>query len=90
MARVFAEYHPHSHFKWLAYSVAGAATLATAYMRQAAGEHFLSDILLGATIGTLSGILTPQLHQHTIIKNKRLGIYPFSGLRKGFTAIYHL
>ncbi|HMC87761.1 MAG TPA: phosphatase PAP2 family protein [Chitinophagaceae bacterium] len=90
MARVYADYHPDSHFKWLAYGAASAATVATAYMRQAAGEHFLSDILLGTTIGTLSGILTPELHQNKLLKNQRLSIYPLSDQGKGFTAIYRL
>jgi membrane-associated phospholipid phosphatase len=90
MARVYADYHPDSHFRWVAYSAAGAATIATAYMRQAAGEHFLSDILLGTAVGTLSGILTPALHQHKLIKNQRLSIFPFGSQGGGLTAIYRL
>jgi membrane-associated phospholipid phosphatase len=90
VARVFADYHPRSKFKWLYYSIAGAATVATGYMRQAAGEHFLSDILLGTTVGTLSGLLTPSLHRHKLIKSQRLGFYPFSGHSNGLTALYRL
>jgi membrane-associated phospholipid phosphatase len=90
MAHVFADYHPDSHFKWVAYSIASATTVATAYMRQAAGEHFMSDILLGTAVGTLSGLLTPALHQHKLIKNQRLSIFPFGTHGEGLTALYRL
>jgi len=87
IARVYADYHPDSHFKWVGYTLAGAATVATGYMRQAAGEHFLSDILLGTAVGTLSGILTPSLHQRKLIKNQRLSLLPFGGHSNGGNCI---
>lgn len=90
VARVLADYYPNSHYKWLYYSIAGAATVTTAYLRQAAGEHFLSDILVGTTVGTLSGLLTPSLHKIKILNNQRLSILPFSGRSSGFAAVYHL
>jgi membrane-associated phospholipid phosphatase len=90
IARVFSEYHPESRIKWLYYTVAGAATFTTAYLRQAAGEHFLSDILLGTAVGTLSGLLTPSLHQHKLIKNQRLSVLPFGGHGAGLVAVYRL
>ena len=90
MARVLADYHPDSKFKWLYYGIAGAATATTAYLRQAAGEHFPSDLLLGAAVGTLSGILTPSFHQHKLIKNQKLSIFPVSGHGGGLTAFYRL
>lgn len=90
IARLFSDYHPESGIRWLFYSVAGAATVTTAYLGQVAGEHFLSDILLGATVGTLSGLLTPSLHKHKKI-NQRLSILPFGGHNSsGLTAFYHL
>lgn len=90
IARVLADYHPESHYKWLYYSAAGIITAGTGYMRQAAGEHFLSDILLGTAVGTLSGLLIPSLHKHTVIKNQRLSIFPSGPSGAGFTAIYRL
>ncbi|MES1222793.1 MAG: phosphatase PAP2 family protein [Bacteroidota bacterium] len=89
-ARVLADYHPESRFKWLYYSVAGAATIATGYMRQAAGEHFLSDILVGTTVGTLSGLLTPALHKNKLFKNQRMALLPFGGQGAGLTVLYRL
>jgi len=90
IARVLSEYHPESRIKWLYYSIAGAATFTTAYLRQAAGEHFPSDILLGMAVGTLSGLLTPSLHQHKLIKNQRLSVLPFGVHGAGLAAIYRL
>ena len=90
VARVLDDYYPNSKFKWGYYGIAAATTVATGYMRQAAGEHFLSDILLGAAVGTLSGILTPSLHQRKLIKNQRLTLIPFGGTGAGFSAFYRL
>lgn len=90
MARVIADYHPESHYKWLYYSIAGAATATTAYFRQAAGEHFPSDILLGAVVGTLSGLLTPSLHKNKLFNSQRLSILPYGGINNGIAVLYHL
>src|ERR1051326_2488519 len=63
MAHVYADYHPDSKVKWLMYTLAGAATGYTAYMRYRGGQHFPSDILLGITQGTLTGLLVPHFHK---------------------------
>ena len=90
MARVYADYHPDSKFKWVMYGVAGAATLVTGYLRHRAGEHFPSDILVGTVIGTASGLLTPKLHQAKLIKNQKLTILPFAGRSQGLALLYKL
>ena len=69
--------------------LAGAATGATAYMRHAAGQHFPTDILLGITQGTLTGILVPHFHKIKIIKDPNLSIMPYStGKSSGFALNY--
>jgi membrane-associated phospholipid phosphatase len=99
MARTWADYHPESRWKWAVYSAAGVVTGLTGYWRHRAGEHFPSDILLGAAIGTASGLLMPVLHRVRLIKDQHLTILPFTGLRQGLamsgrsqglTAIYKL
>lgn len=90
MAKVYADYHPDSKLKWVFYSTAGALTAATGLMRNLAGMHFLSDVLLGATVGTLSGILVPSLHKIKPGKTPHLTILPFGGTGAGFTAIYRI
>jgi membrane-associated phospholipid phosphatase len=90
MAKVYADYHPESKLKWVFYAGAGAMTAATGVMRNLAGMHFLSDVLLGATVGTLSGILVPGLHKIKPGKTPHLTILPFGGTGAGFTAYYRL
>jgi len=90
MAKVYADYHPDSKLKWVFYTGAGALTAATGVMRNLAGMHFLSDVLLGATVGTLSGLLVPGLHKIKPGKMPHLTILPFGGTGAGFTAIYKL
>ncbi len=90
MAKVYADYHPDSKLKWVFYAGAGAMTAATGIMRNLAGMHFLSDVLLGATVGTLSGIFVPGLHKIKPGKTPHLTILPFGGTGAGFTAIYRI
>lgn len=90
MASVYEQYHPDSKFKWVMYGVAGAATLGTGILRNRAGEHFPSDILVGTVVGTLSGLLTPRLHQTKLINNRRLSILPFAGRSQGVALLYKL
>ena len=76
VAKVFADYHPESRFKWAFYSGAAAVTALTGYLRHEAGEHFPSDIALGTVVGTLSGLLTPSLHKVKVINTQHLTILP--------------
>lgn len=90
MASAYADYHPDSKLKWVMYGVAGVATLGTGYLRNRAGEHFPSDVLVGTLVGTLSGLLTPRFHQTRLIKNQRLSIFPFAGRSQGVALLYKL
>jgi membrane-associated phospholipid phosphatase len=89
-AQVWADYHPESKAKWVWYGLAGAATGATAWMRYQGGQHFPSDILLGITQGTLTGLLVPKLHKTRLIKDPNLSITPFTGLSHGLAVRYKL
>ena len=87
-AKVYADYHPHSSFRWVLYGIAIGATGTTGYLRHRAGKHFPTDIILGTAIGTLSGILVPQLHKTKKLQDKRVHIFPFTGESHGVAAIY--
>jgi membrane-associated phospholipid phosphatase len=76
-AKIYADYHPNSDFRYVFYGAAIAATGATVYLRHIAGKHFPSDLFTGVTIGTLSGILVPQFHKINKNKDRQLGILPF-------------
>lgn len=89
MAKVYSDYYPDSKVKWIFYSVAGLATGGIAYFRHRGGFHFPSDILLGITQGTLTGILVPHFHKNPLIKNPNVKIMPYSnGESNGLALIY--
>jgi membrane-associated phospholipid phosphatase len=88
IARTYADYHPDSRYKWAFYGGAAALTALTGYWRNLAGEHFPTDITLGAAVGVASGLLTPALHRVKLLHNSRLSLLPFSAHGSGLTAIY--
>jgi membrane-associated phospholipid phosphatase len=91
MAKVFNDYHPDSKWKWVAYGGAAAATLGMGYMRLEAGKHFPSDILIGAIVGTASGLLTPTLHKNHDAKKQKWTVMPdMTNNGAGFSFNYKL
>jgi membrane-associated phospholipid phosphatase len=76
-AKVFADYYPDSKYKYLLYGVAIAGTGATAYLRHIAGKHFPTDLATGITLGTLCGILVPQLHKYKNVKERNMTLLPY-------------
>ncbi len=66
-AKVYADMHPNSRFKPLMWTGAALLPATVGLFRYKSGKHYLTDILTGYAIGTLVGILVPQLHK---IKNK--------------------
>ncbi|RYY55324.1 MAG: phosphatase PAP2 family protein [Chitinophagaceae bacterium] len=86
MAKVYSDYHPEMNNKWILYTVAGAATATTGYLRMRAGQHFRTDVILGAAVGTLSGLLVPTLHKNHNA-DPRLTVSPLLGTSNGFTAV---
>ncbi|MDY7394963.1 phosphatase PAP2 family protein [Aureibaculum sp. 2210JD6-5] len=75
-AKVFSDFNPDSNAK--IYIWAGAATIpaVVGYYRLQAGQHFLTDILLGYGMGAAVGILVPELHK---VKVENVKLYPSSG-----------
>ena len=73
---VFSRYYPES--KWKAPIIAAAYTAATttAVLRIMSGNHFMTDVITGALLGTLWGIGIPMIH--TLGENVRMGAMPFA------------
>jgi undecaprenyl-diphosphatase len=69
LSTTFSREYPES--KWKLPVIIGSYTLATgiASMRILSGSHFLSDVLIGAAIGSLYGWLIPVLHIKNNNKN---------------------
>ena len=59
---VFCKYNPES--KWKIPVIATSYTLAaaTAAMRLLSGNHFLTDVAIGAVVGSITGLLIPFWH----------------------------
>jgi membrane-associated phospholipid phosphatase len=89
-AKVFADYHPESKLRYVFYGIAAASTAATGYLRHRAGKHFPSDVIIGTTVGTLSGILVPHFHKYSRMKNNKMSIIPFAGNSNGLAITYKL
>lgn len=89
MAKVYSDYHPNMKNKWILYTVAGGASLATGILRVKAGQHFPTDVMVGIPLGVLSGILVPHFHKNR--NNKNWTIMPYkSGDSNGMTALIKL
>jgi len=58
-----------TRFVWITGITASAAT---AYLRVQSGEHFPSDVLAGAAIGSLTGWIIPEIHK----RKTNITLYP--------------
>jgi membrane-associated phospholipid phosphatase len=76
IAKVYSDYYPDK--KLMMFSLASVATGGMAYLRLVQGMHFPSDVLIGAAIGTLSGILVPHFHKTKSTKGSGMTILPYS------------
>ncbi len=59
---VFTEYFPDSVMKIPVIATSCTLALGTAAFRIASGNHFITDVIAGAMIGTVCGLLVPWLH----------------------------
>ncbi len=88
IAKVYSDYYPER--KFIMFSLASVATGAMGYMRIVAGGHFISDVFIGAAIGTLSGILVPHFHKNKS-RDSSLGFVPYSNSNsRGFILTYQI
>jgi len=89
MAKVYSDYHPNSGFNWVLFTIAAGATGTVAWCRYDAGQHFPTDIIIGAVQGTLTGILVPHWHKNKSANSKGLTVLPMLGEKNyGLSAVY--
>jgi len=86
MAQVYIDYHPEiGGKKYLLYAAAAVPPLILGYFRVKALRHFPSDVMAGLAVGSLFGILIPELHRIKL-KNKDLSLgLASSGLSTGIS-----
>ncbi|MBD2767709.1 phosphatase PAP2 family protein [Hymenobacter sp. BT664] len=77
-AKVFHDFNPGSPAEPYVWGAAAAVPAAVAYYRIRAGKHFLTDNLVGYTVGATVGIMVPQLHK--IAGGQGLSVLPMQGL----------
>jgi len=63
LSTVYSTYYPNS--KWKPYIWTGSILLASTigYLRIVGGAHFLTDVLVGAIVGSTIGYLVPKIHK---------------------------
>lgn len=59
---VFCQCFPNSDWKYVVAGASFGLAALTGAMRMASGNHFLTDVLVGAVIGTAVGFTVPYLH----------------------------
>lgn len=76
LSYTFSKYFPES--KWKIPVIAGSLSLAvaTGVQRILSGNHFITDVLAGAAIGSLSGFLVPFLHTLPKRENLEVAVVP--------------
>ncbi|MEM0516972.1 phosphatase PAP2 family protein [Aequorivita flava] len=75
-AKAYSDFNPDGDGKVLIWTGAAALPAAVGVLRMEAGQHFLTDVLLGYVLGAGTGILVPELHKK---KMDNIDIYPSSG-----------
>lgn len=73
---VFSRYYSDSKWKIPVIAASYTAATATAVLRIMSGNHFMTDVITGALLGTLWGIGIPMLH--TLGDNVEMGVTPFA------------
>lgn len=55
--------HPRSRWQYLVWSLAMAGAMVEPVLRALSGEHFPTDCIFGALVGSAFGVLIPALHR---------------------------
>jgi len=63
LSTVYAEYYPGSKWKPYLWGVSLLSASITGYLRYASGNHFPTDIIMGAVVGSAIGYLIPLIHK---------------------------
>lgn len=75
-AKVYSDFNPDAEGKFFIWAAAAALPATVGYFRIEAGQHFLTDVLIGYGIGAATGILVPELHK---TKDASLRVSPTAG-----------
>lgn len=62
-ARMYSDYNPDSKWTPLVWASAVTIPLGTAILRNKAGKHYWTDVMIGYLVGSSVGLLVPVLHK---------------------------
>ncbi len=72
----FCRQFPDSKWKIPVVALSYGLASTTAVLRVSSGNHFVTDVLAGAALGSLTGILVPWLHQVNINSDMTFSLLP--------------
>ncbi|MEO6347089.1 MAG: phosphatase PAP2 family protein [Aquaticitalea sp.] len=75
-AKVYCDFNPDATGKGYIWAAAATVPAVVGYFRLQAGQHFLTDVLLGYGLGAATGILIPELHK---TNNSSIDVSPVGG-----------
>ncbi len=87
---VFGEYHQDTKLRWLVTGISYSLAASTAALRISSGNHFITDTMAGAFIGTLCGVGVPWLHHQKHIHKDNEILSSLQLLPNGFMFSIHL
>lgn len=65
---VFCQYFPESKWRYGVVGISFGVATTTAILRMVSGNHFFTDVMTGAVIGTACGLVVPFLHSTDFYK----------------------
>jgi membrane-associated phospholipid phosphatase len=63
LSTVYAEYYPDSKWKTYIWGISLLSASLTGYLRYSSGDHFPTDIIVGAVVGSAIGYIVPLIHK---------------------------
>ena len=88
---VYCQYYPDSKWKYAVSGTAFGIAALTGALRIASGNHFFTDVITGAVIGTVCGLTVPYLHsKHFYSKfEKKSDLQSVSVSHMSFNVAFH-
>ncbi len=80
LSYTFWKYYPDSKFRIPVIATSYAIAATTGFLRVASGNHFLTDVMAGAALGSAVGFLVPFVHEKIAkVKYKGQNVLAFDG-----------